>query len=134
MKGRTVLIVDDEEGIRHGLMTMFRKEGFTVHCAADWRRSGGSGGPAIPVDAAVVDVRLRGGKSGIDLLQELKRLEPDLVVIVITGFGSIDNAVAAMKAGAADYFLKPIDNAQAPRRGAPEPRAAGPGHGEPVPP
>jgi DNA-binding NtrC family response regulator len=111
MKGRTVLIVDDEEGIRHGLMTMFRKEGFTVHCAADAEEAAAAAG-RFPVDVAVVDVRLRGGRSGIDLLQELKRLEPDVVVIVITGFGSIDNAVASMKAGAADYFLKPIDNAR----------------------
>jgi DNA-binding NtrC family response regulator len=111
MKGRTVLIVDDEEGIRHGLMTMFRKEGFTVHCAADAEEAASAAG-RFPVDVAVVDVRLRGGRSGIDLLQELKRLEPDVVVIVITGFGSIDNAVASMKAGAADYFLKPIDNAR----------------------
>jgi DNA-binding NtrC family response regulator len=111
MKGPTVLIVDDEEGIRHGLMTMFRKEGFTVHWAADAVEAVEAAG-RLPVDVAVVDVRLRGGRSGIDLLQELKRLEPDVVVIVITGFGSIDNAVAAMKAGAADYFLKPIDNAR----------------------
>jgi DNA-binding NtrC family response regulator len=111
MNGRHVLIVDDEEGIRHGLMTMFRKEGFTVHCAAD-AEDAASAALNFPVDVAVVDVRLRGTKSGIDLLQELKRLEPDAVVIVITGFGSIDSAVASMKAGAADYFLKPIDNAR----------------------
>ena len=111
MKGRTVLIVDDEEGIRHGLVTMFRREGFTVASAGDAEEAVREAG-RIPVDVAVVDVRLRGGRSGIDLLQELKRLEPDVVVIVITGFGSIDNAVAAMKAGAADYSLKPIDNAR----------------------
>jgi two-component system NtrC family response regulator len=111
MKGRSILIVDDEEGIRHGLMTMFRKEGFTVHCAADSEEAAAAAA-RYPVDVAVVDVRLRGGTSGVDLLQELKKLEPDIVVIIITGFGSIDNAVDSMKAGAADYFLKPIDNAR----------------------
>ncbi len=111
MKGRSVLIVDDEEGIRHGLMTMFRREGFTVHCAVDAHEAVAAAGE-FAVDVAIVDVRLRGGRSGIDLIHELKRLEPDVVVIVITGFGSIDNAVAAMKGGAVDYFLKPIDNAR----------------------
>jgi two-component system response regulator AtoC len=111
MRGRHVLVVDDEEGIRHGLMTMFRKEGFAVDCAAD-AEDAAAVARQVSVDVAVVDVRLRGTKSGIDLLQELKRLEPDVVVIIITGFGSIDSAVASMKAGAADYFLKPIDNAR----------------------
>ena len=111
MNGRHVLIVDDEEGIRHGLSTLFRREGFTVHCAAEADEAARTVG-SFPVDVAVVDVRLRGTRSGIDLLQELKRSEPDAVVIVITGFGSIDSAVASMKAGAADYFLKPLDNAR----------------------
>jgi len=54
-----------------------------------------------------VDIRLRGERSGIDLLRELKRQEPDVVVIVITGFGSIDSVITSMKGGAADYFLSP---------------------------
>ena len=57
-----------------------------------------------------MDVRLKGEHSGVDLLKELKRLEPDLVVLIITGYGSVDTAVASLKGGAADYFLKPIDN------------------------
>jgi DNA-binding NtrC family response regulator len=111
MKGASILIVDDEEGIRHGLTNMFRREGFTVHCAADFTEAVAEVS-RFPVDVAVVDLRLRDSRTGIDLLQELKRVEPDVVVILITGFGSIDNAVTAMKSGAADYFLKPIDNAK----------------------
>jgi DNA-binding NtrC family response regulator len=111
MKGASILIVDDEEGIQHGLEILFRREGFTVHSAADFEAAVATTAK-YPVDAAVVDIRLRGGKTGIDLLRELKRLEPDIVVIVITGFGSIDTAVTSMKGGAADYFLKPIDNAK----------------------
>jgi two-component system NtrC family response regulator len=109
MKGASILIVDDEEGIRHGLENLFRREGFTVHAAAGCD-SAVSAAAKFPIDVAVVDIRLRGGQSGIDLLKQLKVLEPDIVVIVITGFGSIDTAVASLKAGAADYFLKPIDN------------------------
>jgi DNA-binding NtrC family response regulator len=111
MKGASILIVDDEEGIRHGLENLFRREGFTVHSVADFEAAVAAAAK-YPVDAAVVDIRLRDGKTGIELLRELKRLEPDIVVIVITGFGSIDTAVTSMKGGAADYFLKPIDNAK----------------------
>jgi DNA-binding NtrC family response regulator len=109
MRGTSVLIVDDEEGLRHGLENLFEREGFTVHTAASYE-SAVSAAARYPVDAAIVDVRLKGDRSGIDLLLELKRLEPDLVVLVITGYGSVDTAVASLKGGAADYFLKPIDN------------------------
>jgi DNA-binding NtrC family response regulator len=109
MKGTAVLIVDDEEGLRHGLENLFEREGFTVHTAASYE-SAVSAAARFPVDAAIVDVRLKGDRSGMDLLRELKRLEPDLVVLVITGYGSVDTAVESLKGGAADYFLKPIDN------------------------
>jgi len=109
MKGPSVLIVDDEEGIRHGLENLFRREGFRVHSAADFESSIAQAA-AVPLDVAIVDLRLRTGRSGLELLAELKRLEPDLIVIVITGYGSIDTAVSSLKGGAADYLLKPIDN------------------------
>jgi two-component system nitrogen regulation response regulator NtrX len=109
MTGTSVLIVDDEEGLRHGLENLFKREGFTVHTAAGYE-SAVSAAARYPVDAAILDIRLKGDRSGIDLLLALKRLEPDLVVIVITGYGSVDTAVASLKGGAADYFLKPIDN------------------------
>jgi DNA-binding NtrC family response regulator len=109
MKGKSVLIVDDEEGLRHGLENLFTREGFTVFAAASYERAVDAAA-RYPVDMAIVDIRLKGDRSGIDLLRELKRLEPDLVVLVITGYGSVDTAVASLKGGAADYFLKPIDN------------------------
>jgi DNA-binding NtrC family response regulator len=107
----SVLIVDDEAGIRHGLENLFRREGFSVH-AVEGYEAAVDAAAREPVDVAVVDLRLRGPMGGIDLLRELKRLEPDLVVIVITGYGSIDTAVSSLKGGAADYFQKPIDNAR----------------------
>jgi DNA-binding NtrC family response regulator len=109
MKGKSVLIVDDEEGLRHGLENLFTREGFTVFTAGSYERAVDAAA-RYPVDMAIVDIRLKGDRSGIDLLLELKRLEPDLVVLVITGYGSVDTAVASLKGGAADYFLKPIDN------------------------
>jgi two-component system response regulator AtoC len=107
--GPSILIVDDEEGIRHGLENLFRREGFTVYSGSGYEAATAAAA-RYPLDVALVDMRLKGGKNGLELLKELKRAEPDLVVIVITGFGSIDTAVSALKGGAADYFLKPIDN------------------------
>jgi len=109
VRGPSILIVDDEEGIRHGLENLFRREGFTVHSAAGYEAAAAAAARHA-LDVALVDIRLKGGKSGLELLKELKRVEPDVVVIVITGFGSIDTAVSSLKGGAADYFLKPIDN------------------------
>ncbi|WP_455382037.1 sigma-54-dependent transcriptional regulator, partial [Salinispira pacifica] len=104
-----VLIVDDEEGIRHGLQRLFQKEGYQV-VAADGPAAALEAAQRGTVDVAVIDIRLKNGKSGIDLITEIRALEPDAVVIVVTGYGSIDTAVAAMKEGAAEYIVKPIDN------------------------
>lgn len=108
-KGYTVLIVDDEEGLRHGLEKLFRREGFVAYAVGTFEA-------AIMLaerhsfDIAVLDLRLKSGQTGIELLKALKRIEPELVGIMLTGYGSIETAVASMKEGAADYILKPIDN------------------------
>jgi two-component system response regulator AtoC len=107
--GKTILIVDDEEGIRHGLENLFRRRGNTVRACAGYQEAI-EAATRVSIDAAVLDIRLKNSKSGIDLLRELKRIDPDMVVIMITGYGSIDSAVTCMKEGAADYVLKPIDN------------------------
>ena len=60
------------------------------------------------VDVVLTDVRMR-GIDGIDLCSRLTRHRPDLPVVVMTGFGSIDTAVSAMRAGASDFLTKPID-------------------------
>lgn len=106
----TVLIVDDEEGIRRGLHRLFEREGFTAFTAED-TESALAVVRERSLDAAVLDVRLKGGEQGTKLLLELKRHDADLPVIMITGYGSVESAVAAMRDGAADYILKPIDNA-----------------------
>ncbi|MFW6138111.1 MAG: sigma-54-dependent transcriptional regulator [Spirochaetota bacterium] len=109
VNGHSVLIVDDEEGIRHGLKNMFQKEGFCVFESGSFEHSIKTVHEHW-VDVAVLDIRLKGARNGIDLLKELKRIEPGLIIIVITGYGSIDTAVTSMKEGASDYILKPIDN------------------------
>jgi DNA-binding NtrC family response regulator len=107
---RTVLIVDDEEGIRYGLSRLFIKEGYAV-LAFEGGEGALQAAKERAIDIAVVDMRLKGGESGLDLLAALLAEDPDLPVVIVTGYGSIETAVEAMKHGASDYVLKPIDNA-----------------------
>jgi DNA-binding NtrC family response regulator len=109
MKTTTILIVDDEEGIRHGLSRFFEREGYSVESAEDAVRA-----EAIfksrKIDIAILDLRLKGSVGGLDLLARLKGEDGDAPVIIITGYGSIESAIEAMKRGASDYILKPVDN------------------------
>ncbi len=106
---RSILIVDDEEGLRYGLEKLFKREGFIVF-------STGNFGEALStvkknkIDIALLDIRLKGPRDGIGLLKELKNAEPEIVILIITGHGSINSSVLAMKEGASDYILKPIEN------------------------
>ena len=109
--GSALLIVDDEEGLRYGLEKLFKKEGFKVYSTGDFEQASATAEKSA-VDVALLDIRLKSGKSGLELLRALRKIEPNLVVIMITGYGSIDTAVAAMKEGASDYILKPLDNRQ----------------------
>jgi DNA-binding NtrC family response regulator len=108
-KPSTVLIVDDEEGIRHGFSRLFEGEGYDVVCAEDALQAQ-MVIKSQKIDIAILDVRLKGAVSGLDLLALLKGEDSDLPVIIITGYGSIESAIEAMKRGASDYILKPVDN------------------------
>jgi len=108
-KGYSLLIVDDEEGLRYGLERLFKKKGFKVYSLGGFDQAIATA-EKYSIDVALLDIRLKSGENGIDLLKKLKKIEPDLVVIMITGYGSIDTAVTSMKEGASDYILKPIDN------------------------
>ncbi len=109
MKTATILIVDDEEGIRHGLSRFFEREGYAVESAEDAVHAE-TIFESRKIDIAILDLRLKGPVSGLDLLVRLKREDSDLPVIIITGYGSIESAIEAMKHGALDYILKPVDN------------------------
>ncbi len=104
----TILVVDDEEMMREILETLLSREGYDVRVAA----SGAEGleiARALPIDAALVDVMMP-GLDGIATLDELKRLDEDLAVIMITAYASVESAIAAMKSGAFDYISKPFKN------------------------
>ena len=104
-----ILIVDDEEGIRHGLKNLFTRHGYRVYEATGFHDAIGVT-KAHEIDVIIIDIRLKNGKNGIDLLRELRKTDPDVIEIIVTGYGSIDTAVTSMKEGASDYIVKPIDN------------------------
>jgi two-component system response regulator RegA len=103
-RGR-LLLVDDSPAFRERLARAFRERGFQV-------RTAGSYDEALllsretPADLAVVDLRMP-GRSGLDLVRDLKKLRPATRVLVLTGFGSIATAVDAIRLGAANYLSKP---------------------------
>src|SRR5262249_1657455 len=104
----TILVVDDEEIMREILETLLTREGYDVRVAS----SGAEGlemARALPFDAAIVDIMMP-GLDGIATLDELKRIDEDLAVIIITAYASVESAISAMKAGAFDYITKPFKN------------------------
>ncbi|MHB1191817.1 MAG: sigma-54-dependent transcriptional regulator [Longimicrobiales bacterium] len=102
-----ILVVDDEFSVRDSLSLWFQKDGYDV-------QSAGNGSEALEVfeagrfDVAVVDVKMP-GMDGVQLQEHLARLDPDLPVIMITAFASVDTAVRTLKLGAFDYVTKPVD-------------------------
>ncbi len=104
---KTLLIVDDDAAMREMLASLFREHGYPVHEAA-------SVDDALEcardqdVDAVLSDVRMP-GRSGVDLVGELRGLRPGVPVVLMTAFGSVASAVDAMRAGAADYITKPFE-------------------------
>ena len=107
MSERVVLVVDDEQTQRTVLAGFLRKRGFEVLQAANVE-DGLAEVSAHTVDLALTDLRMPGG-SGVDLLEGVRRINPEIPVIVMTAFGTVASAVDAMKRGAADYLTKPID-------------------------
>ena len=104
----TILVIDDEEIMREILEALLRREGYEVRLAS----SGAEGLDlvrSVPIDAAVVDVMMP-GMDGLTVLDEVKKIDEDIAVIMITAFASVDTAVAAMKRGAFDYVTKPFKN------------------------
>ena len=102
-----ILAVDDEENMRALFARALGREGYAVTCAA-------SAEEALQqlemewFDLVISDLRMA-GLDGVGLLRRAKELHPVLLFILLTGFGTIDLAVAAMKDGAWDYLTKPID-------------------------
>ncbi len=104
-----ILVVDDEAAVRTSVATTLRRLGHDVEAAASAEEAEAST-RCDPVDVVITDVGMPGA-SGIDLLQTLRRAAPQTQVVVMTGHGSIEDAVAVMQLGAAHYLLKPFESA-----------------------
>ncbi len=104
---RRLLIVDDDEPFRTRLASAMERRGYQV-TSADSVASGIAAAHATLPAFAVVDLRLGEG-SGLDVVQALREVRADVRIVILTGYGNIATAVAAVKAGAIDYLPKPAD-------------------------
>jgi two-component system response regulator PilR (NtrC family) len=103
----SILIVDDEDIIRESLSFVLSKEGYRV-------REAPNGLAALEIlkedsiDLVVTDLEMPEMK-GIELLEQVSRFSPETLVVIITAYGSIDTAIQALRKGAVDYILKPVE-------------------------
>ena len=104
---RSLLIIDDDEPFRTRLVRAMERRGFQV-TSADSVASGIAAAKERPPAFAVVDLRLADG-SGLDIVSTLRDVRPSARIVMLTGYGNIATAVAAVKAGAVDYLAKPAD-------------------------
>src|SRR5499425_2514924 len=108
MSKGSILVVDDESEIREGLELLLKTEGYQVSMA-DTGQSGMSRLGEQPYDLLLLDVSLP-DRNGIELLKDIRRQNPNLPIVLITAYGSIEMARAAFKSGAMDYITKPWSN------------------------
>lgn len=107
MNSPLILVVDDDDNLRWVLKTQLEEMGYAAETAAD----GASALNAIdkqPPALVLTDLNMP-GMSGLDLMERIRRDYPEIPVVIITAFGTIQSAVQAMRSGAYDYLTKPID-------------------------
>src|SRR5689334_14495838 len=107
MNRRTILVVDDDESVRDVVQMQLEELGYQVLTAAS-AREGLSLVDEHSPSLVITDLKMP-GESGMDVLRNLRAEHPDIVVVMVTAFGTIQTAVEAMKSGAYDYVTKPID-------------------------
>ncbi len=101
-----ILIIDDEPFIRENVERILGEDGYQVLSAADGKTAHELVS-AEEIDLVLLDLNL-GRENGLDVLKELREIDPELLVIVITGYGSVESAVASLKMGAFHYMKKPF--------------------------
>jgi len=106
--GGSVLIIDDEAAIRESLETLLEFEGFNVE-AAETGEEGLARLAEHPFDLVLLDFALP-DRNGLEILADIRSRDPRLAVIMITAYGTVDNAVRAMQKGATNFIQKPWDN------------------------
>src|SRR3954468_11722266 len=104
----TILIIDDEMAIRESLQTLLELEDYQVH-TAETGEEGLSRIAEHPFDLVLLDFALP-DKNGLEVLRDIRDRDPSLAVILITAYGTVENAVMAMQGGASNFIQKPWDN------------------------
>jgi two-component system response regulator PilR (NtrC family) len=107
-RNASILVIDDEEIMREILETLLVREGYTVRLSSNGA-DGLEQARSLPFDAVIVDVMMP-GMDGLSVLDELRKHDEELPVIMITAYASMENAITAMKKGAFDYITKPFKN------------------------
>src|SRR3982751_302004 len=108
MIGRRILVVDDEEHLRRVTQLKLQQAGYDASTAGD-------GAEALrllathPQDLVLTDLKMP-GMSGIELLQKVRAEYPEIIVVMVTAYGTIESAVEAMRLGAYDYIIKPVNS------------------------
>lgn len=103
----TLLIVDDDDAFRAALGAALARRGFAIELAADAAEAEAIARARV-MEYALVDVRMP-GVGGIELVGRLREIDEGTRIVVMTGYGTITSAVAAMQRGAIDYLTKPVD-------------------------
>ena len=106
-KDKSLLIIDDDKPLRERLSRAMEKKGFLV-TQAESVKQGITLANSSPPTFAVIDLRLNDG-NGLEIVREIQAKKKDSRIIMLTGYGNIPTAVAAVKAGAIDYIPKPAD-------------------------
>ena len=106
-KKANLLVVDDELIVRDSLDKWFREEGYDV-AVAESAQDALTKMAAKRFDLALVDIKMP-GTDGVELQRRMREVDPDMLVIIMTGYASVETAIAALKNGAYDYVSKPFD-------------------------
>ena len=123
---RSLMILDDDDPLRERLARAMEKKGFSVKTAKSVEE-GLSIVSKTPPKFALIDLRLEDG-NGLDVVKSLSKLKSDSRIVMLTGYGNLPTAVAAVKAGAIDYIAKPVyaDDVEAALLAHPESKAKPP--------
>ena len=102
-----IMVVDDEEIVRDSLGSWLEEDGYSVEAVESGKKAL-ERLPAKAWDLMLVDLKMP-GMDGIQLMEEVHKIQPDMLVIIMTAYATVDTAVKAMKKGAYDYFVKPFN-------------------------
>jgi DNA-binding NtrC family response regulator len=102
-----ILVVDDEANARSALAEILKEEGYSVETAGDGFKAGAKLDEFEP-DLVLSDLKMP-GMDGVELLRKVKERDPELPVVLMTAFGAVETAVSAMREGASDYLVKPLN-------------------------